>query len=168
MDIAILRTERAEREQTYNAVEYAAALHGARVVAYVDAGSAGSFRGFPVIHPTKLADWGVRMVAAAAALAPEEISALESFGWDRSQLVSFRTHPAECVERWRSEARWLSSRRPVMNYGELRMELASSKILGPAVAPVPSPLSPTARRAITARVLEAYKRADRDRATSGP
>ena len=36
MKIAILRTEQADREHTYNKIEYAAAAHGACLVGYVD------------------------------------------------------------------------------------------------------------------------------------
>lgn len=167
MKIAILRSEQADRERTYNKVEYAAAFHGVCVVGYVDARGPGAFRGQPLLTPESLVDLGIEMIVAASPLTPELRHPLEALGWTGDRLLSHVTHQAECRARWQSSA-WLAVREPTVADGELDLSTRYAKIGDPAVHDVRSVLTPSDLLSITKRVLDAYIRAMRDAPTSGP
>jgi putative sugar O-methyltransferase len=167
MDIAILRTPAADQHRRYNGVEYAAAFHGARVIAYVDENGAGELRGYPVIPADQLTAWGVQLVVAPTPLTPELVAPLERAGWPAGRLLSYATNPADCI-RFFSTGRWLSSRGAALVDGVTRMQVTAAEIVRPAVAPVAPTLPATALKAISARVFEAYKLARRDAPTTGP
>jgi hypothetical protein len=111
MDIAILRTEQADRERLYNAVEFSAAHYGARIVAYVDESGAATFRGHRAFTLEQLTDRGIELIVAASPLSPEQRQRLKAAGWTGSRVISFASHPGECVDRFRSASSWLATRR---------------------------------------------------------
>src|SRR5262245_43452017 len=112
MDIAILRTEQADRERLYNALEFSAAFHGVRVVAYVDVSGQATFRGLPAFALEQLTNRGIELIVAASPLSLEQRQWFKTAGWTGSRVISFASHPGETVERFRSASSWLVSRRP--------------------------------------------------------
>jgi hypothetical protein len=168
MDIAILRTEQADRERLYNALEFSAAYHGARLVAYIDDSGEPTFRGRRAVTMQQLAERGVELVVAASPLTVEQRQTLKALGWTGSRVISFATHPGECVERFRSGSSWLATRRPRVTAGELQPETHYAYIGDVAVSDLPSPLSSQSQLALTERLFAAYLRATTDLPRTGP
>jgi hypothetical protein len=167
MNIAILRTEQADRDRAYNKLEYAAALNGARVVGYVHTGHSGSFRGFPLLTPAEIGPRGVQLVVSPSPLTPESRRPLDDAGWGE-RVVSFETQRDQCLALWRSDALWLTSRQAAVVNGELVLDAQHARIGGPAVEDMPSQVTPAEQRDITERVLRSYRAAMNDAPAAGP
>ncbi len=168
MKIAILRTEQADNERTYNGVEFAAASDGVRVVAYVSAEAVGTYRNLPIVTPGALAELGVEMVVAASPLNAGERQPFESVGWPQDHLLSYETDRAACRSIWAARGGWLAARRPVVAGEVLSPMLQYARIGEPAIGEIQPHLSGDELAAITTRVFKAYQLAMADAPPAGP
>lgn len=164
MIIGIVRSEAADRERTYNAVEYAAALNGVRIGGYVAPGGSGSFRGHRFLGLSELA--GIDMIVAASPVTGELRRSVEEMGW-RGPILSFATDKAECLAMWR-DGGWLVAREARLAGGDLALPTRHARIEELALEDVPSRLSADAHEAVTRPVVRAYQRASADAPQSGP
>ncbi len=167
MDIAILRTDRADQDGLYNPLEYRAALAGARVVAYLAADGSGEFRGLPQLCLDHLSDVSVDLIVAASPLTADLRRLLTSRGWPEDRLLSFATESHDCVARWDTAAPGLSWR-DASEWNGVAPRQRHARIDGMAVEDMPSPLSTAEQRALAERVFAAHRRATRNVPGSGP
>lgn len=169
MTIAFLRTSQADSTNAFNKLEFEAASHGARAVAYVSAGEKGTFRGLPLVTPSDLASLGVDMVVSPLPVSAEELRLLTDAGWPVSRVMSHTTEREQCRAFWsQNGGEWMAARRPGMNGVELAQKVEYAQVGGPAVGQVAPALDAMELLAITTRAFEAFQLARADAQSSGP
>jgi len=169
MTIAFLRTPQADSANAYNKLEFEAASHGARAVAYVSAGEKGTFRGLPLVTPSDLASLGIDLLVAAMPLSAEDLQPLTAAGWPMSQVMSHATEKERCRAAWsQNGGEWMATRHPGVNGTELIPKVEYAKVGGPAVGPVAPIVDAVGRLSITTRAFDAFHLARVDAPSSGP
>ncbi|MFN7980621.1 MAG: putative sugar O-methyltransferase [Vicinamibacterales bacterium] len=169
MTIAFLRTPQADSTNAFNKLEFEAASHGARAVAYVSAGEKGTFRGLPLVTPSDLASLGVDMVVSPLPVSADELRMLTDAGWPVSRVMSHTTEREQCRALWsQNGGQWMAARRPGMTGTDLAPAVQYAQVGGPAVGKVVPELDATALLAITTRAFEAFQLSRADAPTSGP
>lgn len=169
MTTAILRTPRADQERSYNQVEFAAVSQGVRIAAYVGPEATGTFRGVPVVAPSALASLGVDLVVACSPLPDDAATWLTCAGWPAAKLLSYATDAAAVHDCWGSvDGNLVSRRHRHGSNGATTPHVQYDPLGGVETCDQEPALDAGQRRAITARVFDAYRRAVADAPASGP